>query len=226
MSTRKKSRSKKRRSNATGNPLELTARDREMDRVITSPICGKIVKCLIEKGPMTQTEIAREIDAAPASARYHLLKLVKVGTVVRDGDRPGPKGITEKLYEIATEGDDSTLTITKLSETQQDIEERMFAELNESIRVANRILAKESRCSWGMNNFSLELTGREMMEVSVALNKLAGGLRKKYSGKRRRKSKAKRKWVRLYLAALPEHPPAEERVLGEDDPNWFVDLGE
>jgi len=215
---------KRRNARPPENPLEVTARDREFDRIVASPICGKIVKCLIEKGPMTQTEIAREIDAAPASARYHLLKLVKVGTVVRDGDRPGPKGITEKLYEIATEGDDSVLTVTKLSESRQDMEERMFAELGESVRVANRILAKESRRSWGMTNFSLELSGREMMELSVAFNKLVIGLRKKYSGKRRRNSKTERRWVRVYLAALPEHPPAEERMLGEDDPNWFVDL--
>jgi hypothetical protein len=30
--------------------------------------------------------------------------------------------------------------------------------------------------------------------------------------------------LRVYLAALPEHPPAKERMLGEDDPNWFLDL--
>jgi predicted ArsR family transcriptional regulator len=208
------------------NPLEVTPREKEMDRVITSPICGKIVKCLLEKGPMTQTEIAREIDAAPASARYHLLKLVKVGTVVRDGDRPGPKGITEKLYEIAAEGDDSVLTVTKRQESQQDIEQRMFAELTESIRVANRILAKESKRSWGMNHVSLELTGREMLEMSAALNKLVVGLRKKFSSRRSRKSNAKRQRVCLYLAALPEHQPAGKRELGEDDPNWFLDLEE
>lgn len=62
------------------------------------PVRARIMSMLGDGRPRTQRELGRGLLMSSAAVHYHLAALVKLGTVRLDNTRPGPNGITEKVY--------------------------------------------------------------------------------------------------------------------------------
>jgi hypothetical protein len=194
----------------------------DLERVIFNPICVKILRFLAERGKATQTEVAREIDCAPASARHYLLRMARVGMVAIDGTRPGPKGIIERLFEIPKDAaGNPVVTSGGAAEQAQNLELRLNTVL-ESHRVARRILRKDPNRSWGMSYSDLELSPREMARLGAALAETAKDFVKKLPKKTGEAPGDRRQHLRHMVVFFPQHPP---RKAVKDDRHWNVVLG-
>ena len=74
-------------------------RRQQLKKVASHPIRLRILGVLHgHSGPRTQREIGRELSLSTAAVHYHLKKLLEAGLLQFKGTRPGPNGITEKLY--------------------------------------------------------------------------------------------------------------------------------
>jgi DNA-binding transcriptional ArsR family regulator len=79
---------------------------RVLDDVLKSPVRVRILGWLAgQRDPRTKKaagrtkrEIGRALSLSNASVHYHVARLEKAGLVTLDSTRPGPNGITEKLY--------------------------------------------------------------------------------------------------------------------------------
>ena len=67
--------------------------------VLKSPVRVRILLWLAAEGEArTKREIGRALSLSNAAVHYHMKLLEKAGLVWLEGTRPGPNGITEKLY--------------------------------------------------------------------------------------------------------------------------------
>ncbi|MCA8913106.1 MAG: helix-turn-helix domain-containing protein [Planctomycetes bacterium] len=137
------------------------------------PLRIKLVDLLRKNGPMTQTELARAVDAEPASARYHLLRLVRAGFVASAGTRPGPKGITEKLFQhVEQEKEMEPLTLATKHGSKLDNEMRKlsFDQVAEAHRLGERIATREPERFFGIHTHEIEATPEKLRALRDALD--------------------------------------------------------
>ncbi|MBK8207685.1 MAG: helix-turn-helix domain-containing protein [Planctomycetes bacterium] len=142
------------------------------------PLRIKIVELLRARGSMTQTELARAIDANTASARYHLLRLVRAGFVEHAGTRPGPKAITEKLFRhIQQEPTMEPLTFATKHGTAQDREMRRLSldSVTEIHRVGARIIQREPQRFFGIHTQEITATPEKLRALRDALKATLAG---------------------------------------------------
>lgn len=71
---------------------------------LSHPLRVRILGFLRHEPPRTQSEVGRALGLSNAAARYHLNVLEGAGLVAFAGTRPGPNGITERLYAFRPEG--------------------------------------------------------------------------------------------------------------------------
>ncbi len=65
---------------------------------LSHPLRVRILGWLRHQPARTQSEVGKALAISNAAARYHLKVLEGADLVALDGTRPGPNGITEKLY--------------------------------------------------------------------------------------------------------------------------------
>jgi len=70
----------------------------QIRKLTESPVAIRILAVLRQEQPRSQQEIAASLYMSGAAVHYHLKKLRDAGLVRLEGTRPGPNGITEKLY--------------------------------------------------------------------------------------------------------------------------------
>lgn len=158
----------------------MTTQIDQQERVRTwfHPLRIKIVELLRARGPMTQTELARAIDANTASARYHLLRLVRAGFVEPAGTRPGPKAITEKLFRhIPQESTKEALTFSTMHGTAKDLEMRKLSldGVAEIHRVGARIIEREPERFFGIHTQEITATPEKLRALRDALKATLAG---------------------------------------------------
>ena len=78
-------------------------RTERLQVLMNRPVLIRIMDVLRRETPRTQREIGRELYMSNAAVHYHLKKLLESGLVEFVGTRPGPKGITEKLFIVNEE---------------------------------------------------------------------------------------------------------------------------
>jgi DNA-binding transcriptional ArsR family regulator len=139
-------------------------------RIYLHPLRQKILERLKNHGPLTQTEAARAVDTAPASARFHLLLLLKAGFIARAGTRPGPKGITEKLFRIAAPKRRKPMFSTRHG-TSEDRRMRKLAldEVAETHRAGSRIILRTPARFFGLASFDLAASPEELRQLNKEL---------------------------------------------------------
>ncbi len=136
------------------------------------PVRIKIVGLLRARGPMTQTELARAVDANTASARYHVLRLVRAGFVEHAGTRPGPKAITEKLFRHVQQAPSmEPLTFSTKHGSAKDLEMRKLTldSVTEVHRVGARIIEREPERFFGINTQQITTTPEKLRALRDAL---------------------------------------------------------
>jgi DNA-binding transcriptional ArsR family regulator len=68
------------------------------EEALSHPTRVRILGWLRHQEAKTQSEVGKALALSNAAARYHLNVLESSGLVTFQGTRPGPNGITEKLY--------------------------------------------------------------------------------------------------------------------------------
>ena len=112
-------------------------------KVYLHPLRQKILNVLSEKGHLTQTELAKVIDATPGSTRHHLMRLKEAGFVKPAGTRPGPHHSVEKLFRALEPNEVEELEVGNSGASQGSSMRRfMFDELREVERIGTRILER------------------------------------------------------------------------------------
>jgi DNA-binding transcriptional ArsR family regulator len=73
------------------------AATRDEARALAHPLRLRIIRLLFDQS-LTNKELAERLDEQPATVLYHVRTLLRTGFIAPDGDRPGPRGTTEKPY--------------------------------------------------------------------------------------------------------------------------------
>ncbi|KAF0246591.1 MAG: ArsR family transcriptional [Planctomycetota bacterium] len=125
---------------------------------LSSPVRSRLLALLRERGPSTQTELGREIDAAPATAAFHLRKLESAGLARRAGTRPGPRGTVERLFALSTRG--RRLKFATRHGTAEDVLMRRssLSEVLDIHRVASRAILREPGRFFGLSTSRISAT--------------------------------------------------------------------
>ncbi|HIJ56620.1 MAG TPA: helix-turn-helix transcriptional regulator [Deltaproteobacteria bacterium] len=82
---------------------EMKLKEKKSKKVFRHPVRNRIVDILRDGEPRTQQELGALLSMSNAAVHYHVKLLLEVGIIKLHRTRPGPKGITEKLYTIAVE---------------------------------------------------------------------------------------------------------------------------
>jgi len=67
-------------------------------KVFRHPVRNRILNILRDGLPRTQRELGRVLSMSNAAVHYHVKMLLEIGIITLHSTRPGPNGITEKLY--------------------------------------------------------------------------------------------------------------------------------
>ena len=172
-------------------------------RALCHPLRNKVLDLLARKGAMTQTEVGRELDAAPATARHHLLVLAKAGLVRPAGTRPGPRGIVERLFKAGPKRLRSFSTPRGTPEERM-MREGLHAEVLESHRVGARIVRKEPARFYSLGRWDFEGSPSDLRRlfkaVGKAVNRVRAGAWRKLKGAEA---------VSVYFGIYPRRPDEE-----------------
>lgn len=82
---------------------DMKLSEQKSKKVFRHPVRNRIVDILRDGEPRTQQELGNLLSMSNAAVHYHVKILLEVGIIKLHSTRPGPKGITEKLYTIAIE---------------------------------------------------------------------------------------------------------------------------
>jgi len=83
---------------ATGPKDELMRRPEKIKKTLRHPIRVRMLGILTDRKAQTQRELGKALSLSNAAIHYHLRILLSTGLIRLHSTRPGPKGITEKLY--------------------------------------------------------------------------------------------------------------------------------
>ena len=75
----------------------------QTEKVFRHPVRNRILYILRDGEPKTQRELGKLLSMSNAAIHYHIKLLEDVGIVRLHSTRPGPNGITEKLYMVDIE---------------------------------------------------------------------------------------------------------------------------
>src|SRR4051812_22883359 len=78
--------------------VEVPGESRVVGEALSHPLRVRILGWLRHQPARTQSEVGKALAISNATARYHLKVLEGADLVNFRGTRPGPNGITEKLY--------------------------------------------------------------------------------------------------------------------------------
>ncbi|MDM8550684.1 helix-turn-helix domain-containing protein [Desulfobacterales bacterium HSG2] len=67
-------------------------------KIFRHPVRDRILGILRDGKPRTQRELGKILSMSNAAIHYHVKMLLEIGIISLHGTRPGPNGITEKLY--------------------------------------------------------------------------------------------------------------------------------
>ncbi|MCP4352175.1 MAG: helix-turn-helix transcriptional regulator [Desulfobacterales bacterium] len=75
----------------------------ENKKVFRHPVRDRILGILRDGKARTQRDLGKILSMSNAAIHYHMKILLEIGIVKLDSTRPGPNGITEKLYKADIE---------------------------------------------------------------------------------------------------------------------------
>ncbi|MBI2923833.1 MAG: helix-turn-helix transcriptional regulator [Planctomycetes bacterium] len=193
-------------------PPRTTPQDLKAARTALHPLRRRIVALLARRGPLTQTEVARAVGAAPASARFHILRLLRAGFIRQAGTRRGPKGITEILFR-ATRGKKAPRFRTAHG-TKEDFEMRKLSldEHREIHRAGGRIVLAEPGRFFGLLSWNVRATPAALRRLTRRLGRVVERFRREPAGRRSRRERVSIA-IGLYprVDGSPAAPAGEKR---------------
>ena len=141
-------------------------------RALSSPVRSRLLDLLRKRGRSTQTELAREIDAAPATAAFHLRKLESAGLARRAGTRPGPRGTVERLFAVSARG--RRLRFVTRHGTPEDLLMRRssLSEVLDIHRTASRAILREPGRYFGLSTTLISAAPAQFRRLHRSLDAL------------------------------------------------------
>ena len=91
------------KSDAAETDDDVKLKEQKGKKVFRHPVRNRIVDILRDGKPRTQQELGSLLSMSNAAVHYHVKLLMEVGIIGLHSTRPGPKGITEKLYSVDIE---------------------------------------------------------------------------------------------------------------------------
>lgn len=164
-------------------------RDVSLARTATHPLRRKILSLLARRGPLTQTETARAVGAAPASARFHILRLLKAGFVKKAGTRRGPKGITELLFRAARGKGAPRFRTAHGTKEDRDMRQLALEEHREMHRAGARIVLEKPERFFGLLSWNLRATPAALRRLTRRLGRVVERFRAEPAGRRSRRER-------------------------------------
>jgi len=73
------------------------------EKIFRHPVRSRILEILRDARSRTQQELGKMLSMSNAAIHYHVKLLLEVGIIKLHSTRPGPNGITEKLYTVDME---------------------------------------------------------------------------------------------------------------------------
>jgi DNA-binding transcriptional ArsR family regulator len=181
---------------------------KQISRIYANPLRQRILAHVGKAGPCTQTEVARALDMAAASARHHLLKLQAAGFVLQRKTRKGPHGITELLFEApkTSKGRKPMQWSTKHG-THEDFAMRKLNldDVLETHRVGSRIIMRDPAAFFAINNLEIDATREELVALRDRIKALLIDFAQKLPSPAKRKPGQKLEHCKLHLGIYPAH---------------------
>lgn len=147
-------------------------------KLTESPVAIRILATLGQKQPLSQQEIATSLLMTGAAVHYHLKKLKETGLVELVGTRPGPNGITEKLYsadlELWSEVFDAPARQGDLDYYLKYTIAWMHERHREGLELIRR--KKKNRPPFIAGSFTVNVTAAEAVELKQKLEAVLGEL--------------------------------------------------
>ena len=163
----------------------------------------------LSQGPATQTEIARMLDMAPASARHHLHKLMAAGFVTQRKTRKGPHGITEKLFETpkSSKGKTPMKWATKHgSRADLTMRKLNLDDVLETHRVGSRIIMRDPAAFFGLFTLEVAATRDELAELRDRVHAMVTEFESNLPPPQKRAKDQKLEHCKLHFGIYPSHP--------------------
>ena len=107
-----------------------------IEDALSHPLRVRILGWLRHQTEKTQSEVGKALALSNAAARYHLKVLEGANLVHFRGTRPGPNGITEKLYAYNPEAWQRISDQPERAEKQDFMLDYTFASIHEAHRKA------------------------------------------------------------------------------------------
>ncbi|MEK7469345.1 MAG: helix-turn-helix domain-containing protein [Planctomycetota bacterium] len=175
---------------------------------LSSPARSRLLALLRERGPSTQTELAREIDAAPATAAYHLRRLEAAGLARQAGTRPGPRGTVERLFSISTRGRRMRFVTRHGTKEDQIMRRSSLSEVLDIHRVATRAILREPGRFFGLSTSRVSATPAQFR----SLHRRIGALLKTFARGRERAPKTGEERCAAHFGLYPVGHPAPRKA--------------
>ena len=172
-------------------------------RIYLHPLRRKVMDYLEKEGPSTQTEIARALDMAPASASFHLRQLSRGGFARSAGTRPGPKGIVERLFKLPARRKDMGFRTPHGSTEDRLMRKVALDEVIETHRVGSRIILREPTRYFALASYEAMASASELRQLNRALR---GALAEFARGHPIRRVGKDTEPCRIQLGFYPQHP--------------------
>lgn len=170
-------------------PKRTTSKDLKLARTALHPLRRKIVALLVRRGPLTQTETARAVGAAPASARFHIQRLMRAGFVKKAGTRRGPKGITELLFRATSGKRAPRFRTAHGTKEDRDMREQVLDEHREIHRAGARIVLEKPERFFGLLSWNVRATPAALRRLTRRLGRVVERFRREPAGRLNRRER-------------------------------------
>jgi DNA-binding transcriptional ArsR family regulator len=195
---------------------ETQDRSALVEDALSHPLRVRILGWLRHQPARTQSEVGKALALSNAAARYHLKVLEGADLVTFQGTRPGPNGITEKLYAYNTE-------VWKRISDQPDRAEKLdfmldytFASIHEIHRKAVGMIKGDWSTPFLAGSVGAFATPAEVQDLRAQLGSLLEGFYERHKDPERPGAVP----VAVTFAVLPSSEEDAEGWAGERVFDW------
>jgi DNA-binding transcriptional ArsR family regulator len=139
--------------------------------VLRSPVRVRIVGACLHGQEHTQSELARALSLSNPTVYHHIKVLRGAGILRQTGTRPGPKGITEKLYTADVENW-QTLSANPNREVRFDFMlDFVLAWMSEIQRDGSQCIKKDYDNPFVVGSQGCHASGKDILRLKRKLQK-------------------------------------------------------
>ncbi len=187
-----------------------------VEDALSHPLRVRILGWMRHQPEKTQSEVGKALALSNAAARYHLKVLEGANLVNFRGTRPGPNGITEKLYAYNPEVWERISKQPDRAEKQEFMLDYTFASIHEIHRKAVGMIKSGWEPAFVAGSVGAFATPSEVEALRTRL----GSLVEDFCGRHKDPERADVVPVAVTFAVLPSSEADAKRWAGECIFEW------